>query len=220
MSGSNLANLDLRLKCPFTMMVSGPSSSGKSTFVKELVLRRSVLYNEKPGKVFWFYKVYQDMYNEMIQLGIVDEFVEGMCTMDWLKENSTENCTVIIDDMALEVTDDTAKLFSIGSHHHKANIIFISQNLFSKNNYFRDISLNSTYHIIFKNPRDKSSIKNFAKQFAPGQTKEFAKIFTQATKQPHSYLMIDYHQKTMEDLRIISNYLQESNNPIQIFKLN
>ena len=147
------------------MLVSGPSNSGKTTFVKNLLVRRNVLYDKPPRKVFWFYKVYQHTYDDMLRLNIVHEFIEGMCTMDWLEANlnDEDNCTIVMDDMAMEATEDTAKIFSVGAHHAKVNVIFICQNLFTRNKYFRDISLNSTYLVLFKNcllytspsPRDK-----------------------------------------------------------------
>ena len=216
MSSNDLyQELDFRLKCPFTMLVSGPSKSGKTTFVKKLLIKRNIIFNKQPGKVYWFYKVHQDINDRMEQLGIVNEFVEGMCTMDWIKDNVTENnCTVVIDDMALEATDDTARLFSVGSHHFKINIIFLCQNLFTRNKHFREISLNSTYLILFKNVRDKQQITNFARQFAPGKTRQFAKLYYEVTKSPHSYMMLDYHQETREEHRILSNFLNENKDPI------
>ena len=215
--------LDLRLKNPFTMLVSGPTACGKTTFTRELLIRRNLLNTKPTYKVYYFYKVYQPIFDQMKQLGIVDEFVEGMCTMDFLEKNVDKQdnfcSTVIIDDQALDADEDTAKMFAVGSHHYNVNIIFLCQNLFGKNKFFRDISLNSTYHVIFKNPRDKSIITNFAKQFQPGKTKEIASIFDAATKKPHSYLFIDYHQETPEDYRLLSNYLKEDEEPVHIYQL-
>ena len=213
--------MDLRLKLPFTMLVSGPTSCGKTTFVSKILENRYEIYNKSPGKVYWFYKVNQPMFQDMMEKGIVHEFIQGMCTMEWLESHvsTTPNCTVVIDDMALEVDDDTAKIFSVGSHHFNVNVILLCQNLFTKNKSFRDISLNSTYHAIFKNPRDKSSIAHFAKQFAPGKSQAVVNIFEDATQKPHSYLLMDYHQETDNANRIISNYLLEDNLPIHIHRL-
>ena len=38
--------------------------------------------------------------------GEVEQFIEGMCTMEWISENvdKDENCTIVIDDMALQAT--------------------------------------------------------------------------------------------------------------------
>ena len=69
--------------------------------------------NKPSGDIYWFYKVQKDdfeqnlnMYNEMV-------------TMNWLKEH----------ELAPNST-------SVGSHHYNVNIIFLCQNLFSKNRYF------------------------------------------------------------------------------------
>ena len=217
------ANLDfsLQLKCPFTMMVSGPSNCGKSTFVKNLLLRKGELYNIRPGKVIWYYRLYQNLYDQMLQLGVVDEFVEGMPTMDDLTDKLSDehNSTIIIDDMAMEATADTSNIFTVGSHHLNMNVIFICQNIFTRNPHFRQISTNNTYTVLFKNVRDKTQIVNFAKQYAPGQTKQFVKIYYDATKEPHTYLMLDYHQETPDEHRIRSNFLREHDTPIRLFQM-
>ncbi len=213
-----MQNIDLRLKCPFTMLVSGPSSCGKTTFVTKLLEKRHSLFNSHSGEIFWFYKVKQEHFEK--NLSIPAHFENKMVTMSWLEENELPpNSTIVIDDMALEATEDTAKLFSIGSHHYNVNIIFLCQNLFTKNQYFRDISLNSTYIVLFKNVRDKLQITNFAKQFAPGKNKAFLGLFQKATKNPHSYILLDNHQKTLDDHRILSNYLKEDGYPVQIWLL-
>ena len=212
-------NIDLRLKCPFTMLVSGPSNCGKTTFTLKLLKQRDEVLNKKPGMVYWFYKIDQKVVNSAG--ADIHQFENKMCTMEWLQENQPPpNSIIIIDDMALDATADTAKLFSVGSHHYNVNIIFLCQNLFTKNQYFRDISLNSTYVTLFKNVRDKQQISNFAKQFAPRQNKHFLAIFSVATEDPHSYMILDNHQKTNNSHRIISNYFQENNKPITIWKLN
>lgn len=213
-----MRDIDIRLKCPFTMLVSGPSSSGKTTFVSNLLQKRKDIYNKQSGDIYWFYKVQNDEFEQNLNLPV--HFYNKMVTMNWLEENDIPpNSTIVIDDMALEATEDTAKLFSVGSHHYNINIIFLCQNLFTKNQYFRDISLNSTYVVLFKNVRDKLQITNFAKQFAPGQNKTFVEIFKKATKNPYSYILLDNHQRTPDELRILSNYLQEDGNPVRVWLL-
>ena len=219
---TNLVNLDLRFRTPGTILLCGPTASGKTTFVREFLLLRKYIYDREPGPVYYFYRVYQDIFDDMLKNGIVDEFHEGMVTMDWIKENVTEsNCTIVIDDLASEVTQDTANLFTIGSHHYDFNIMMLAQNIFSKANpYFRDISINATASVIFKFPRDNSMIVNLAKQLAPGRSKDIVKIYKEATKRPYSHLYFDYHQATDEDLRIRSNIFAEHGEPMGIHRLN
>ena len=206
----------MRLKCPFPMLISGPSNCGKTTFVIQLLNERKNAFKTNSNNIYWFYKVYQDAFKHIEKE--ITSFENEMCTIAWLEKNSVPpNSTIVIDDMALESTEDTAKLFSIASHHFKINIIFLCQNLFTKNKYFCDISLNSTYVVLFKNIGDKQQISNFAKQFAPGKNKEFLQMFNEATEEPHSYLILDNHQKTIEDHQIISNYLQDNNKSITLW---
>ena len=211
-----MQGFSVKLKCPFTMLVSGASSSGKTTFVLSLLKKRKDIFSCVSPRIYWFYKIYQDIFKDLDNA----IFEKKMCTMDWIEENDIpEGSTIIIDDMALEATEDTAKLFSVGSHHFNVNIIFICQNLFSKNKYFRDISLNSTYVVLFKNIRDKQQISNFAKQFAPGKNKQFIDLFQEATSEPYSYVLLDNHQKTLDEHRIVSNFLLEKGRPIQLWLL-
>ena len=220
----NLAELDLRLKNPFTMLVCGPSSCGKTTFVQNLLVNKDTLYNKKAGKVFWCYKVWQKSYDFMRQLGAVDHFHHGLPTMEWMQETIGDfdlaNCTIVIDDMALEATEDTAKIFTVGSHHFDTNVIIIAQNIFTKNKFFREISLNTSYHVVFKNPRDSSSIGTLAQQFAPNNVKTIKSIFKKATMNPHSYLLLDYRQDTEEKHRMRSNIMCEGGKPVAIYVLN
>ena len=105
--------LDLRLENPFTMLVSGTTAFGKTTFTRELLIRLILLNSKLTHKVFYFYKVYQPIFDQMKKLGIVDEFIEDMCTMKFLEKNiekNDNNCsTVVIDDQALEADEDECK---------------------------------------------------------------------------------------------------------------
>ena len=67
--------LDLRLKNPFTMLVSGPIACGKTTFTRELLIQRNLLNTKPTHRVYYFYKVSQPIFDQMKQLGIVDEFI-------------------------------------------------------------------------------------------------------------------------------------------------
>ena len=49
--------VDLRLKCPFSMIVCGPSNCGKATWVTELLRKQKDLLNKNSNHMYWFYNI-------------------------------------------------------------------------------------------------------------------------------------------------------------------
>jgi hypothetical protein len=147
-------------------------------------------------------------------------FHQGMCSMQWCEKNikKTDNATIILDDLARDISADTAEIFAVGSHHLKMNVCLVVHNLFEKNIAFRNISLNSRYICIQKNPRDSSTITNFAKQFDPGNGQRMVNIYKDATERPFSYLFLDMDQYTPEQYRLRSNIFFEGDTPIELFE--
>lgn len=88
-----------------------------------------------------------------------------------------------------------------------AVVLLLTQNIFQKNAKFRDVSLNATYVVIFKNPRDKTQISSFSRQFSPGNSKYIVKAYEALTAKPHTYLLFDSHQQTDDQIRIRTNIL-------------
>lgn len=98
-------------------------------------------------------------------------------------------------------------MFTIHSHHKNISVFILSQNLFSRGKFFRTISLNSHYLVIFKNPRDKSQLNVLARQIFPNKINFFLESFIDSTNKPFSYLLIDLKQTTLEKNRVQSGVL-------------
>ena len=118
---------------------------------------------------------------------------------------------LVLDDLMSEMgnSTDTSDLYTKHSHHRNISVFFVMQNLFNKGS--RTISINTHYFFIFKNPRDKTSIANFAKQMYPGNASYLTDVFAHATKEPYTHLMIDVKQATDERCRLIAGYPDPSN---------
>ena len=74
---------------------------------------------------------------------------------------------LILDDMMGELSQEITNLFTKHAHHRTLSVIFTTQNIFDKNKYMRTISLNATYLIMFKSPRDGSQIAYLSRQMRP-----------------------------------------------------
>ena len=205
---------DVRFKNPSSFLLAGASQSGKTTFTFNL-LRNIHLLFEKPEcrqHVIYFYNQEQDGFELFAKEEIVHAWVNALPSLAEIESRtarfkSTGGCVVVIDDFADEVNKETLTMFTQKCHHNNFVLILLSQNIFCQNPWFRPISLNSTYVVMFKNPRDASQISCFAKQFAPGGVSWVVNAFRDATRRPHSYLLFDSHQQTPDVLRIRSNIM-------------
>lgn len=72
----------------------------------------------------------------------------------------------------------------------------------------RNITLNSQYIVLFKNPRDQSIATSLARQMFPTKISKFQKVYGNAMSQPYSYLFIDLKPETSDKVRLLSNILQ------------
>ena len=113
---------------------------------------------------------------------------------------------LVLDDMMEEASGDKRieQLFTRGRHDN-LSIIYLTQNLFHKKQ--RNISLNSDYMIVFKNARDQTQFANLARQLMPSNVKFLMSSYKDATKLPHSYLMLDLKATTNDKHRVRTNIL-------------
>ena len=96
------------------------------------------------------------------------EFVKGTRFLFDVNKRNLD----VFDDQMIDASKDKGimNLFTRGSHHRNLSVIYIVQNLFHQGKGSRNISLNSDYLKLFKNPRDKLQILTLVKQMYPGQT--------------------------------------------------
>ena len=64
---------DITLKIGTAMMIAGPSSCGKSSFVRNLITARNVMYGKQSLNAYIVCSNVQDMYEDMVKTGDVKE---------------------------------------------------------------------------------------------------------------------------------------------------
>lgn len=193
-------------KHPFTCMVAGPTSSGKTVLIREILsnFKNIINIHTENLNVIWAYGQWQSLYDRNIE-NVTCVYNEGLPSEKDIIENKAD--LIVIDDLMSELSENKklTHLFTKGSHHLNISIIFISQNLFHKGSQIRTISLNCHYLIIMKNPRDKQQIQCLQKQSFPGKSKYFLESYSHATSTNYGYLIIDLTQDTPDELRLSSN---------------
>ena len=187
----------LKLVHPSTCLISGPTGSGKTCFVKKIIDYE--MFNPMPPTIIYCYGSYQPLFKSMKNVQFEDGLPSSL--------GSLRNALVIIDDLMLEMGNDSrlSNLFTKGSHHRNLSVIFLTQNLFHQGKEMRNIHLNSHYMVLFKNPRDKSQIAHLGKQMYPGKVKAFQQVFIDATTPKYGYLFIDLHPESHEHCRLRTN---------------
>lgn len=202
---------DLRLKCPFTCLLAGPSQSGKTSWVFNALRSRHDIMTEPTDNIIFYYSQWQRSFPSYESEGIVSQWVNQLPTAAMLIEHTeafknTCGSIVVIDDFMLQINQDISDLFTALCHSHHISVFLLSQNVFPNNKVFRNISLNSTYIVLFKNPRDSSQISHFASQVSPNDIRWVVDSYRECTKKAYGYLLFDHHQRTSDSVRVISNY--------------
>lgn len=184
----------LQLKHPFTMIVAGPTGSGKTHFVKKIIENKMIL--PFPKTKLWCYGIFQKLYAEIPNI----TFHEGLPS----NLHQYSDALVIVDDLMSELGGDAqlTKIFTKMSHHRNISIIFIVQNVFHKGKEMREISLNAHYLALFKNRRDQSQVMHLGRQLYPRKVKFFQECYEDATSKPYGYLFIDLKSNTEDSLRM------------------
>lgn len=179
---------------PFTAIVAGPSGCGKSNFVTNFLKNVKEICNEGFSEIIWCYDEMQPLYN-------MDNvhYYQGIPDLNMFDGKSPR--LLIIDDLMRESDGRIVDIFTKGSHHRNLSVFYITQNLFHQGRGQRDISLNSSYIIYFKNPRDRTQIRYLARQVSPHNTKFVEEAYGDATSEAHGYLMIDLKQDTNDVYR-------------------
>ena len=63
---------------PMTMNVCGPTSCGKTTWLKQFLLNVNRMLQPRPHCIIWFYKRWQQIYTELKQKLNNIKFIQGI----------------------------------------------------------------------------------------------------------------------------------------------
>ena len=211
---------DLTFKHPFTCLAVGPTSAGKTVWLMSVLREKHKLISPLPKHIFLFYSEMQPVYKEMSSENLITHLIQGIPPYDELKEmvksyKGHGGCLLIMDDALNDLaTNDLQTMFIQGSHHLDASIICVSQQLFFQSKQYRTMSINSHYLVLFKSPRENRQIQTLASQVSPKRASFLVDAITRATRQPFSYVVLDFKQNQSDSCRVRSNLFAKEAPPI------
>ena len=202
--------MNLELNSNFThpsrWIIYGPSGAGKSSFVEKLMLNSQDLFGFTFDTILY---CSGQSFPKIKTVNGVRIMQSDIITKEYINElNNLNNNLIIIDDNMYAAGNDIviSDLFTKKSHHKNVTIIILLQNLYPKSKYIRDISINSNYIVLMKNPREITQIRTLSHQIDGDKSDFILKAYKDATfEKPYSYLLLDLCQNTPETLKVRSN---------------
>lgn len=213
-----LINVDKNLlfKHPFTLMIAGATSSGKTQLARNIVTHLPELITPEislPIQVNWSYGIWTQAYGKPFNSPYVRvSYVKGL-------PKDVKADVLVVDDLMTSVSgsEEFANIFMRGSHHQNMSVIFIVQNLFHQGRRMRDIGLNCHYLILTKNRRDLGQITTLGRQLYGNDWKFFIDAYKKSVlNRDYGYLLIDLTPTTEERYRLRANICPPEH-PITLF---
>ena len=192
---SDVEDEQFKFKLPFTAIIGGPQSSGKTTFLLKLIIFIKSMVTPEPAQIVYCYGEYNKSIPEFVKHGVIPH--HGIPSESFLNQ-SKKPLLLILDDLMLEMDKRYLDhLFTVKSHHRNIGVIFVVQNLFEKN--IKTARDNSQYLILMRSPSSARQIRDIGSSLFPTKTRKFMEIYDMATADLYGYLLIDTHASTHRD---------------------
>ena len=190
----------LKLIHPFNFICSGPSQSGKSSFVLKLIDNLPLLTTPPVENIIYIYNSWQEKF---------DSYKNRVFFTDKLKYlacRPSQPTLLICDDHMTDLhnSKELLDLFIKNSHHHGISVLLILQNIFEKGRIFKSLRQNCHYYYLTEHLQDRQSIEYFARQLEPKNSKYFIESYDDAVSKPYRGLFCDLHPHSK--LRALSKY--------------
>jgi hypothetical protein len=200
---------------PSTIQLCGPSSSGKTSLVMEILRYRNQLFSQPVNGVLYAYSEYQDVFED--PPGGSVQFHYGLPTKEELESyiGSFEgrHFLLVCDDLMTEMAESpmAQDIMTKMSHHRNFSIININQNIFVQGSKARNQAVNSHFYILTRTCRDLKQISLLGSQMFPGKASEFVKVYRDAVDHPLDntsppHLLVACHPfKTQRNCQLLSS---------------
>lgn len=199
---------NFNLEHPCSGIIAGPSGSGKTQLALRLLQQTDEFFDVIFSRIEWYYSDDNSLPNiDSIHSRHASEIVFINTLPEKFINPGGATLLIVIDDMMDEAMDSLAvsQLFTKGVHHQSISVMLLTQNIYNPGKYARNISLNSSFYILFRNLRDQQQITKFFQQMCPHNYKALQKVYNDATSRPHGYLFVDFSQSGHSLLRFRSN---------------
>ncbi len=217
-------------KTPGSLLICGPSFSGKSTLLARIFKNKNTLFTDpKPAVIIYCFSeqpsdIFKDINNLILHEGLPTEDTINQ----WIAQFGKTTWLLAFDDMQdiFYESNISKNLLTKLCHHHNCYCIVLGHNLFAQGKYARTVSLNFHYFILTRNCRDINQISHFGYQvFGKGFARKFLNVYLDATEiQPNhrpGYLLITSHPLlSQRNYRLFTHIFEDNlDGPLMVYKL-
>jgi GTPase SAR1 family protein len=219
------------LHLPFTILVTGSSKSGKTTFVDKLLYyQNDIIADPKPKcyafeRILVIYASWASVYEKwMSKYGSRISFQKNIPAdlEEIIKSWNVRSSLVILDDMMQNDDPIILALYTRISHHLCVSAICLLHNIYDRSNkILRSLSLNTNGIIVFRSLRDQKQIYSLSYQiFAERKrAKRLIEAFQDVFNEKYSYMYIDLSPAGNDKLRFLTDIFAEKNPYPVVYKI-
>ena len=196
----------LKLKMPFSLMVSGPSQSGKSQWICKLIQHRAEVFEREFDQIIYCQPENlahrpNEIFNTILHSFPKAMLLSGLPNISKLHLDIGRGRPVllIIDDQmhAFLSSEDMLHLLTVGVHHNDLNVIYTVQNYFGSSKFGKTMTRNSIYKTFFYNRTDLTELRHISTQIVPSSPNFLKSCFDFLMKKfPNDeshYVFVDGH---------------------------
>jgi hypothetical protein len=132
-------------------------------------------------------------------------FIKGL---DFDKIDTSDPSMLVVDDLILSGNNkDIANCFILGSHHRSISLFYITQNLFPNCPFFRMMSSNAHYFILFNSKRHFRQINTLARQIFCGKdVKRIINAYLRTSRQSRGFIVLSFAPGLPEELTVVTDW--------------
>lgn len=212
----------------FSMMVCGPSDSGKTIFITQVITNRERICSHPPYRIVVVYCNAESNLTQFAHVKInVNTLDNEQYGPEYLeryfievatnkKEKNAPHSLVVFDDCQMKpnLVKAISALFNGNARHKNMSLIYVSQKLYDGPDQNR-ISTNAKYLVLFKNSRFKNESTTLNRQIHPGHPGIIAAMLE--ALDPHDHLLINFEPNLRDKrLQYVTNIFQ-TNHIVPVF---
>lgn len=198
------------------IILFGASQCGKSTTIKHILLDAHNLFETKPTKYIYIYKLFDQNLHELKNSLKNIEFLPNLPTNIEELTAGQAHTILVVDDVIDWNNEYFAKLLCWYSHHYRITVIISTQDLGGKGKYVPIIQKNAHCWILLSSPKNINAILCLSRQM--GNYKFLKAAYNDATKdKPYKFIVINAHPKIPSKLRFISHILSTDPQPLTLY---